>query len=44
MLRTWTGALVVVSHDDSFLDELRVTHRIEHAGDCWLVHEGATRF
>jgi ATPase subunit of ABC transporter with duplicated ATPase domains len=37
MLRTWTGALVVVSHDDAFLGALGLTHRIEPAGDGWTV-------
>jgi ATPase subunit of ABC transporter with duplicated ATPase domains len=37
MLRTWTGALVVVSHDDAFLGALGLTHHIDRAGDGWTV-------
>jgi ATPase subunit of ABC transporter with duplicated ATPase domains len=37
MLRTWTGALVVVSHDDAFLRTLGLTHHIERTGDGWTV-------
>jgi ATPase subunit of ABC transporter with duplicated ATPase domains len=37
MLRSWTGALVVVSHDDAFLDRLDLTHVIERSGDGWRV-------
>jgi ATPase subunit of ABC transporter with duplicated ATPase domains len=35
MLRSWAGALAVVSHDDSFLARLNLTHRIAKHGDGW---------
>lgn len=35
MLRSWRGALVVVSHDDSFLARLALTHRLVRDGDGW---------
>lgn len=39
MLRSWTGALVVVSHDASFLGRLGLTHCLQRAGDGWTVTE-----
>jgi ATPase subunit of ABC transporter with duplicated ATPase domains len=39
MLRSWTGALVVVSHDEMFLDRLQLTHRAKRAGGGWDVEE-----
>jgi ATPase subunit of ABC transporter with duplicated ATPase domains len=35
MLRSWRGALVVVSHDESFLARLDLTHRIERTPWGW---------
>jgi ATPase subunit of ABC transporter with duplicated ATPase domains len=35
MLRSWTGALVVVSHDEQFLEALRLTHTLRRDGDGW---------
>jgi ATPase subunit of ABC transporter with duplicated ATPase domains len=35
MLQSWPGALVVVSHDERFLDTLRLTHRIDWTPDGW---------
>jgi ATPase subunit of ABC transporter with duplicated ATPase domains len=32
MLRSWTGALVVVSHDAAFVDASGLTHRIAFDG------------
>ena len=37
MLDGWPGLLLVVSHDDAFLERLRLTHRIDHDGDGWHV-------
>jgi ATPase subunit of ABC transporter with duplicated ATPase domains len=41
MLRSWTGALVVVSHDEMFLAGLQLTHRMKRNGSAWDV--AATR-
>ncbi len=35
MLRGYRGALVVVSHDDAFLDGLALTHRLVATGEGW---------
>jgi ATPase subunit of ABC transporter with duplicated ATPase domains len=35
MLGSWEGALVVVSHDERFLQKLGLTHRLEYGGDAW---------
>lgn len=43
MLRSWPGALVVVSHDERFLDGLGLTHRIRHEGERWCVTEKHAR-
>jgi ATPase subunit of ABC transporter with duplicated ATPase domains len=39
MLRSWTGALVVVSHDEEFLAGLKLSHRISRDGDGWRMVE-----
>lgn len=39
MLKTWTGAMVVVSHDDAFLHRLGLTHVIDRSGDGWSVNQ-----
>lgn len=39
MLDSWQGLLVVVSHDEAFLQRLRITHRIERDGDGWQASE-----
>ncbi len=36
MLASWAGALVVVSHDERFLDALGLTHRLDWTPDKWL--------
>jgi ATPase subunit of ABC transporter with duplicated ATPase domains len=36
MLRSWPGALLVVSHDARFLAALGLTHRLEWRRGCWL--------
>jgi ATPase subunit of ABC transporter with duplicated ATPase domains len=36
MLASWPGALVVVSHDERFLDGLDLTHRLDWHGERWL--------
>ncbi|GAB3412639.1 ATP-binding cassette domain-containing protein [Massilia agilis] len=41
MLRSWTGALVVVSHDERFLDQLNLTHRIEPTDAGWVLQDRA---
>jgi ATPase subunit of ABC transporter with duplicated ATPase domains len=35
MLASWPGALVVVSHDERFLDSLGLTHRLDSREDRW---------
>ncbi len=35
MLASWPGALVVVSHDERFLERLRLTHRLDWGADGW---------
>lgn len=35
MLRSYPGALIVVSHDDAFLDRLALTHRLTATGHGW---------
>lgn len=35
MLRAYRGALVVVSHDDAFMDSLGLTHRLLAGSDGW---------
>jgi ATPase subunit of ABC transporter with duplicated ATPase domains len=37
MLGGWKGALVIVSHDEAFLEQLALTHSIDWAGDGWKV-------
>ena len=37
MLGSWPGALVVVSHDERFLDKLELTHRLTWTADGWTV-------
>jgi ATPase subunit of ABC transporter with duplicated ATPase domains len=39
MLGSWTGALVVVSHDEMFLAGLHLTHRMKRVGSGWDVEE-----
>jgi ATPase subunit of ABC transporter with duplicated ATPase domains len=39
MLHSWTGALVVVSHDAGFLAGLRLTHRLVRDGAGWKLEE-----
>jgi ATPase subunit of ABC transporter with duplicated ATPase domains len=39
MLRSWTGALVVVSHDEDFLAGLRLTHRLQRDAAGWKLEE-----
>jgi ATPase subunit of ABC transporter with duplicated ATPase domains len=39
MLRSWTGALVVVSHDEDFLAGLRLTHHLMSEGAGWTLKE-----
>jgi ATPase subunit of ABC transporter with duplicated ATPase domains len=36
MLASWPGALVVVSHDERFLDQLGLTHRLDWSPERWL--------
>jgi ATPase subunit of ABC transporter with duplicated ATPase domains len=36
MLASWPGALVVVSHDERFLDGLGLTHRLDWSPERWL--------
>ena len=36
MLREYTGALMVVSHDTAFLDGLGLTHRCQATNDGWI--------
>jgi ATPase subunit of ABC transporter with duplicated ATPase domains len=40
MLRSWPGALVVVSHDGRFLDKMALTHRIDWTLDGWAASDG----
>jgi ATPase subunit of ABC transporter with duplicated ATPase domains len=42
MLRSWTGCLVVVSHDEDFLGQLKLSHRISRDGDSWRAVEPST--
>lgn len=35
MLRGYRGALVVVSHDDAFMDSLELTHRLTATAAGW---------
>jgi ATPase subunit of ABC transporter with duplicated ATPase domains len=35
LLRQYRGALLVVSHDDAFLDQLALEARLERAQDGW---------
>jgi ATPase subunit of ABC transporter with duplicated ATPase domains len=37
MLESWRGALVVVSHDEDFLERLQLSHSIERSGAGWVV-------
>jgi ATPase subunit of ABC transporter with duplicated ATPase domains len=37
MLGSWAGALVVVSHDNAFLQKLRLTQHINRDGDGWMI-------
>ncbi|MGZ5200281.1 MAG: ATP-binding cassette domain-containing protein [Telluria sp.] len=39
MLRSWSGALVVVSHDEDFLAGLDLTHRLKREAAGWKVEE-----
>jgi ATPase subunit of ABC transporter with duplicated ATPase domains len=36
MLASWQGALVVVSHDERFLDGLKLTHRLDWTTNGWV--------
>jgi ATPase subunit of ABC transporter with duplicated ATPase domains len=36
MLASWPGALVVVSHDERFLDQLGLAHRLDWSPAAWL--------
>jgi ATPase subunit of ABC transporter with duplicated ATPase domains len=36
MLQSWPGALVVVSHDERFLEELEPSHRLDWSQAGWL--------
>jgi ATPase subunit of ABC transporter with duplicated ATPase domains len=36
MLASWQGALVVVSHDERFLDSLKLTHRLDWTTNGWV--------
>jgi ATPase subunit of ABC transporter with duplicated ATPase domains len=36
MLQSWPGALVVVSHDERFLDSLGLTHRLDWRAGQWV--------
>ncbi|ALK98343.1 hypothetical protein AB595_07140 [Massilia sp. WF1] len=36
MLASWPGALIVVSHDERFLDGLKLTHRLDWGPAGWL--------
>jgi ATPase subunit of ABC transporter with duplicated ATPase domains len=36
MLASWPGALVVVSHDERFLDRLRLTQRLSWRAAGWV--------
>jgi ATPase subunit of ABC transporter with duplicated ATPase domains len=37
LLAHYGGALVVVSHDEDFMNALRLTHRLRAAPDGWLL-------
>ena len=37
MLSTYRGALIVVSHDDAFMNNLRLTDRLEYSGGGWML-------
>jgi len=37
MLQSWTGALVVVSHDAHFLERMRLTHLVDWVAGRWRV-------
>jgi ATPase subunit of ABC transporter with duplicated ATPase domains len=37
MLRQYRGALLVVSHDDFFLDQLNLSHRLQASVDGWML-------
>jgi ATPase subunit of ABC transporter with duplicated ATPase domains len=39
MLRQYQGALLVVSHDESFLQALHLTHRLEAGAEGWRMQE-----
>jgi ATPase subunit of ABC transporter with duplicated ATPase domains len=36
MLASWPGALLVVSHDERFLAQLQLTHRLDWAAARWV--------
>jgi ATPase subunit of ABC transporter with duplicated ATPase domains len=36
MLQSWPGALMVVSHDESFLESLGLTHRLDWGKTGWV--------
>jgi ATPase subunit of ABC transporter with duplicated ATPase domains len=36
MLQSWPGALVVVSHDERFLERLGLTHRLDWSPAGWM--------
>lgn len=39
MLASWEGALVLVSHDERFLEKMGLTHRLECDGDAWMMRQ-----
>jgi ATPase subunit of ABC transporter with duplicated ATPase domains len=39
MLKSWPGALVVVSHDGRFLEKLALTHRLDWTAGEWAASE-----
>jgi ATPase subunit of ABC transporter with duplicated ATPase domains len=36
MLQSWPGALVVVSHDERFLENLNLSHRLDWSSVRWI--------
>jgi ATPase subunit of ABC transporter with duplicated ATPase domains len=39
LLGSWEGALVVVSHDERFLERVGIGHRLECGGDAWWARD-----
>ena len=37
MLRQYQGALMVVSHDETFMQALHLTHRLHASAEGWLL-------